>query len=200
MNNCRISFCSQRFFMPAKVRKIKGNVEFTQVVEQIDPFSGEPTGSSLPNSLQKNGGLIDFNKSLDYKGGTLGKITIESSEKETDFIVKVKQDLDDNGKFSKDELIYKGTIEDVEDADTLINFEGKIKIKKQMNACNWDLQKLSSKDAGIPVSCSTLDSVLEFTELTLKPVGGLAIKLPTYFSNPDQIVEVEANVLPILGS
>ena len=69
-----------------------------------------------------------------------------------------------------------------------------------MNACNWDLQKLSSKDAGIPLSCSTLDSVLEFTELTLKPVGGLAIKLPIYFSNPDQIAEVEANDLPILGS
>lgn len=200
MNDCRISLCSQRFFMPAKVRKIKGNVEFTQVVEQIDPFSGEPTGSSLPNSPQKYGGLIDFNKSLDYKGGTLGKITIETSETGTDFIVKVKQDLDDNGKFSKNELIYKGTIENAEDADTLINFEGKIKIKRQMNACNWDLQKLSSKDVGIPVSCSTLDSVVEFTELTLKPVGGLAIKLPIYFSNLDQIVEVEANNLPILGS
>lgn len=186
--------------MPAKVRKIKGNVEFTQVVEQIDPFSGEPTGSSLPNGLQKNGGLIDFNKSLNYKGGTLGKITIETSETGNDFIVKVKQDLDDNGKFSKDELIYKGTIENAKDADTLINFEGKIKITRQMNACNWDLQKLSSKEAGIPVSCSTLDSVVEFTELTLKPVGGLAIKLPIYFSNPDQIVEVEANNLPILDS
>lgn len=186
--------------MPAKVRKIKGNVELTQVVEQIDPFSGEPTSSSLPSSLQKNGGLIDFNKSLDYKGGTLGKITVETNETGTDFIVKVKQDLDDNGKFSKDELIYKGTIENTKDADQLINFKGKIKIKRQMNACNWDLQKLSSKDAGIPLSCSTLDSVLEFTELTLRPVGGLAIKLPIYFSNPDQIAEVEANDLPILGS
>lgn len=186
--------------MPAKVRKIKGNVEFTKVVEQIDPFSGEPTGGSLPNGLQKNGGLIDFNKSLDYKGGTLGKITVEKSGAGNDFLVKVKQDLDDNGKFSKGELIYKGTLEDVEDADTLINFEGKIKIKRQMNSCDWDLQKLSSKDAGIPVSCSTLAIVDEFTELTLKPVGGLAIKLPIYFSNPDQIVEVEPSDLAILGS
>jgi len=186
--------------MPAKLRKIKGNVEFTQVVEQIDPFSGEPTGSSLPNSQQKNGALIDFNKSLDYKGGTLGKITVEKSGAGNDFLVKVKQDLDDNGKFSKGELIYKGTIEDVEDADQLINFKGKIKIKRQMNACNWDLQKLSSKDAGIPVSCSTLDSVIEFTELALKPFGESAIKLPIYFSNPDQIIEVEASDLPILGS
>ena len=60
---------------------------------------------------------------------------------------KAKQDLDNDGVSSKDEVIYKGNIKNVEnnleDADVLINFERIIKAKNRINFYRRDHQKLS---------------------------------------------------------
>ena len=60
---------------------------------------------------------------------------------------KVKQDLDNDGVSSKDEVIYKSNIKNVEknleDADVLINLERTIKVKNRINFYRWDRQKLS---------------------------------------------------------
>lgn len=177
--------------MPAKIRKIKGTIKLQKIVEQIDPFSNEPTVSDSSKSVA----FVQFNKSLDYRGGTLGKVTIERIGRGDDFVIKAKQDLNNDGKFGKDELIYKGKIKDVEEPDALINFEGKIKIKMRMNACLWDLHKRSGDDGDFPVSCSTLDRPLEYTEMMLKPAerSGLKPILPVYFQNHEAIVDVAIN-------
>ena len=151
--------------MPAKIRKIKGKVKLKQIVKQIDPFSIETTTTGTaqdasPYYLKESAAVFEFNKSLNYKGGTLGKINISELSPDT-VQIKVKQDLNDDGKFSKDELIYKGKIEGIDDAEALLNFEGKIKIKKQMHSCDWEIQKNPEN-----LIC-TRDYVFEYTELNL---------------------------------
>lgn len=187
----RISYPPQHLSMPAKIRKIKGDVTLEDHVTFFDPLGEE---------ARKSIATFEFNKSLNYKGGKLGQFKM--SRLSPDAVrIKIKQDLNDDGKFSKDELIYKGTIEEVKDADALLNFEGKIKILEQMNACRWDSQKLSDDDAGLPVSCATLDLVLEYTAVTFKTSGGSTYSFPTYFPNPDAIVAVGANdISTVLGS
>ena len=177
--------------MPAKIRKIKGDVTLEDHVTFLDPLGEE---------ARKSIATFEFNKSLNYKGGKLGQFKM--SRLSPDAVrIKIKQDLNDDGNFSKDELIYKGTIEEVKDADALLNFEGKIKILEQMNACRWDSQKLSDDDAGRPVSCFTLDFVLEYTAVTLKVSGGSTYSFPTYYTNPDAIEAVGVNdISTILGS
>ena len=60
---------------------------------------------------------------------------------------KAKQDLDNDGVSSKDEVIYKGNIKNVEnnleDSDILINFKRTLKVKNRINFYRWDRQKLS---------------------------------------------------------
>lgn len=151
--------------MPAKIRTIKGVVALGNY---IDPWTTKSTTEYSPDYLRKSVAVFEFNKSLDYKGGKIGKF--KAYELSPGVVkLKVKEDLNSDGKFSKDELIYKGLIKGIDDVDALINFEGTIKIKKQMNSCNWDLQKLSDDDVGIPISCTTLDIVPEYTEMWYKP-------------------------------
>ena len=141
--------------MPAKIRTIKGDISLEDHYIFSKPLTGEQDIGIA---------IFEFNKSLNYKGGTLGKFKAQSKG-EDNVIVKVKQDLNGDGKFSKDELIYKGKIEDVKDPDELINFEGRIKIKKQMHSCDWQIMKGKN-----PIAC-TLDYVPEYTELSLQPAS-----------------------------
>ena len=93
--------------MPAKVRVIKG----------------------FPDS----GHYIDFNRSIDPRGGSAGKIAFIPSGSSTK--IKLYQDKDDDGIVSKSELIYKGKILGVV-SDDLIDFR-QVKLKKQMQSCDW---------------------------------------------------------------
>ena len=79
--------------MPAKVRVIKG----------------------FPDSAH----YIDFNRSIDPRGGSAGKIAFIPSGSSTK--IKLYQDKDDDGIVSKSELIYKGKILGVV-SDDLIDF------------------------------------------------------------------------------
>ena len=122
--------------MPAKIRNIQGVVALGNY---IDPWLNKSTSDYSPDYSQKSVAVFEFNKSLDYEGGTLGKF--KTSLRKDRIRYRIKQDLNNDGNFSKDELIYAGEVKGVDDAESLLNFEGKIKIKKQMHDCDWDIQK-----------------------------------------------------------
>ena len=73
--------------MPAKIRTIRGL--------RYGNFKGRDTDW-----------LIDFDKSLDPTGGTMGLISYKEGRRSTR--IKLYQDKNDDGKFSRKELIYKG--------------------------------------------------------------------------------------------
>ena len=147
--------------MPAKIRTIKANIA---EINYIDPWTDKILSESESYN-RKSYAIFEFNKSLNYKGGTLGKIKIYE-KKEGCVKIKIKEDLNGDGKFGEDELIYKGKIKEVEDVDALINFEGAIKVKKQMHSCDWKKQKNPDKE----IIC-TQDYIEEFTVLTLDSIG-----------------------------
>ena len=152
--------------MPAKIRKIKGDVAL-EPLTFFDPFGqlGGETKTSIAT--------FEFNKSLDYKGARLGRLKVSRLSPD-EFKFKVKQDLNGDGDFSKDELIYKGNIEGVNDAEALMNFEGKLKIKKQMHSCDWEIQKNPEN-----LVC-TADYIPELTDLMLVHNDGEVFNFPIY--------------------
>lgn len=157
--------------MPAKIRNIQGVVALGNY---IDPWSYKSTSDYSPNYLRKSVAVFEFNKSLEYKSGKLGKY--KAYELSPGVVkVKVKADLNFDGKFSKDELIYKHKIKNVEDADKLINFEGTIKLRKQMHSCDWEIQKNPEN-----LAC-TADYIPEYTDLRLihQDIGSL-FDFPVY--------------------
>ena len=154
--------------MPAKIRKIKGNITLG------DHYN---FAKSLTGTTDKSVAVFEFNKSIKYKGGTLGKFKAKRLPGDN-FLIKVKQDLNNDGKFAKNELIYKGKVSADDNADALINFEGTIKIKKQMHNCTWDLQKNPKN-----LTC-TADYIPEYSNLMLKP------------SNPEQLLDID---FPLFG-
>ena len=132
---------------------------------------------------------FDFNKSLTDNGGTKGKLKIYQKSDDVAKI-KVKQDLNGDGTFTKDELIYKGTVKDIEDMDGLINFEGEIKLKRYMRECEWE----HLQNPGEPIACAE-EYEPGYTKLTLAPaldfsdqdnevsaIPSLKFGLPTYYS------------------
>ena len=127
--------------MPAKVRRIKGS----QVVE---------------------GETFDFNRSIVPNGGTLGRLNIiernDGSAK-----IKVFQDINNDGKLSNNEVIYKGMIAGQGSYDELTTFSGKVKLTKEMHACIW----ATAKDPDKLIPC-TMDYVPTVHELTLLGENG----------------------------
>ena len=131
--------------MPAKIRTIKADLVF-------------------------EGAFFEFNKSINYKGEILGALTLKE-KKPGRFQVKVFQDLNGDIEMTKSDLIFKGKIKNVVDTDDLTNFVGSIKLKKQMNRCEWDLQKhLKNKEAEEPefIACATNDYVPTLYDFMLK--------------------------------
>jgi len=80
--------------------------------------------------------LFDFNKSVVPHGGTLSKIKTKQ-RRNGRYVVKIFQDTNNNGRVSKQELIYKGESRRQPEGDILTNFDGKIRLKKNMHMCEW---------------------------------------------------------------
>ena len=135
---------------------------------------------------------FDFNKSLTDNGGTKGKLKIYQKSDDVAKI-KVKQDLNGDGTFTKDELIYKGTVKDVEDMDALINFEGEIKLKRYMSECEWE----HLQNPGEPIACAE-EYEPGYTKLFLAPSTdfsdqGNSLIFPTNYLDPwtDKVLVVD---------
>ena len=75
---------------------------------------------------------FNFNRSIEYQGESLGLIKL-IEKKSGSIKAKVYQDLNNDHKMTKKDLIYKGTINDVDIPDDLTNFSGTVKLKK--NRC-----------------------------------------------------------------
>ena len=111
--------------------------------------------------------LFEFNKSISPHGGTLGKIKL--SRTKNDFIkIKIYQDLNKDLVVSRSEVIFKGKTSVRGSFDDLLNFSGRLKLKKQMHDCFWKLQKNPDK----PLAC-TLDYVPTLYWCTLVDSTGL---------------------------
>ena len=113
--------------------------------------------------------LIDFNKSLAPTGGTMGLISYKEGKRSTR--IKLFQDKNDDGKFSRKELIFKGkTSEASYDELTFVKAgvarKPTIKLSKQMHSCDWDILK------GLEPLYCTADYVPTVYTLTLKLEGG----------------------------
>ena len=126
-------------------RKSRRKILATITKEDYIDIPDTPSAGFKPKSIAK----FDFNKSLTDNGGTKGKLKIYQKSDDVAKI-KVKQDLNGDGTFTKDELIYKGTVKDVEDMDGLINFEGEIKLKRYMSECEWE----HLQNPGEPIACA----------------------------------------------
>ena len=135
--------------MPAKIRRIKG---FTQ-----------------PSSTVNISGLIDFNKSINPSGGTLGKIVFKPGKRA--IRIKLFQDTNEDGIFSKKDMIFKGKIIDMP-YDEITNV-AKVKLWKQMHQCDWNLMKMP-KNNEKTIAC-TLDYVPTLYRLSLFTDSGQKI-------------------------
>ena len=136
--------------MPAKIRTIKATS-----ISALETFN--------------------FNRSIEYQGESLGLIKL-IEKKPGSIKAKVYQDLNNDHKMTKKDLIYKGTINDVDIPDDLTNFSGTIKLKKQMHNCDWEMQKYPGKT----IIC-TKDYVPTSTDLKFKSnITGIKYSFPSY--------------------
>ena len=127
--------------MPAKIRRIVG-------VAQSDLQGDEPPYISL-----------EFNKPLHPNGGSGGVIVFKKGRRTTK--VRLLQDKNRDTVIDNNELIYKGRIPN-ETFDELTNNDiTKVKLKKQMHSCDWDILK------GKNVIACTADYVPELYTMTL---------------------------------
>jgi hypothetical protein len=122
--------------MPAKIRTIRG------------------TGN--------RNGLLDFNRPIGPRGGTEGLITFKQGKRSTR--IKLFQDRNEDGRFSKDELIYRAKTSDAT-YDDLTNVS-RVKFTRQLHSCTWDLMK-----GGKDIAC-TLDFVPTAYKLVLHTPAG----------------------------
>ncbi|AII42171.1 hypothetical protein KR100_01970 [Synechococcus sp. KORDI-100] len=123
--------------MPAKIRTIRGK-------------------------FNNRNGLIDFNRPIGPRGGTDGLITAKQNGRVTR--IKLFQDINEDGRFSKDELIFKGKTSDATH-DELTN-TSRLKFTRQLHSCTWDIMKGNK-----PIAC-TLDFVPTAYKLTLDTPAG----------------------------
>lgn len=105
--------------------------------------------------------LFEFNRSINFSGGVVGRMAL-SSTKRGHRVVKIYQDLNDDGKVSKKELIYKGKSRQDFDRDELVDFDGDLKLEKSMHMCDWMIIKKPDRVFGC-----TLEYIPTSYELTL---------------------------------
>ena len=90
-----------------------------------------------------------FNRAITPIGGTDSGIFISKTKKGLG-LVKLYQDLNDDGIVSRKELIYKGKSQDTLSGDELLNFNGDIKFTKTMHMCDW----ISAKHPNHYITCT----------------------------------------------
>ena len=158
------------------------------------------------------GKLFEFNKSIEYKGETLGLLKLKRKNLQV-YKAKVYQDLNNDLKMTKSDIIFKGEIvpgyydDDTSQwiLDDLTNFVGTVRVTKQMHSCDWHMQKAEKKGNEDIVAC-TKDYVLRTHELMIKseqsgikynamPLGDFASEC--YAESDDSI---PVNTTPIYAS
>ena len=125
--------------MPAKIRTIRGKTY--------------GMASKGPQSV-----LIDFNKSINPTGDAQGIIYFKRGKRSTK--MTIFQDNNQDGKYNKDDIIYRGKTSKATVKELALGIT-KVKLRKQMHRCDWDIMK--GKE---PIAC-TMDYVPTIYDLTL---------------------------------
>ena len=97
------------------------------------------TGAKIRRITASKAGVgetFEFNKSITPRGGTTGLMRMKQNKKGY-LSIKIFQDKNNNGTVSKKEIIYNGVIQEKSSDDNIVNFNGKIRLKKQMHMCDW---------------------------------------------------------------
>ena len=101
------------------------------------------TGSKT-RAIQSTSACVDeffeFNKPIVPHGGTISKLKLRQ-RKNGSYVITVFQDLNDDGRVSRKEKIYKGRSRAGLEDDYLTNFKGKIRLEKNMHRCDWLVAK-----------------------------------------------------------
>ena len=84
-------------------------------------------------------GTFEFNKSIMPLGGNSARMQISQNQKGY-LKIRIFQDKNNNGTISKKELIYNGISQKKSFDDSILNFNGKIHLKKRMHMCDWMAQ------------------------------------------------------------
>ena len=107
-----------------------------------------------------------FNKSINPNGGVASSLSISKTKKGLR-VIKIAQDLNDDGLISSKEIIYKGRSRDPFASDALLNFDGEIKLTKTMHRCDW----LLLKHPNAKIAC-TLEFIPTVYDLQLADENG----------------------------
>ena len=109
---------------------------------------------------------FSFNKSFNPRGGSLSSIFISRTKNDLG-MVKLYQDLNDDGLITRKEMIYKGKTGSQINDDKLLNFFGDIKLSKTMHKCDW----LVLKNPNVNIAC-TREFIPTVYDLTLVAESG----------------------------
>ena len=97
------------------------------------------TGSktrSIKSTSARVDDLFEFNKSIVPHGGKASTLKLRQ-RKNGSYVIKLFQDVNNDGRVSKKEMIYKGQSRVRHEADYLTDFKGRIRLEKSMHRCEW---------------------------------------------------------------
>ena len=80
--------------------------------------------------------LFEFNKSIVPHGGKISKLQLKQ-RRNGSYVIKLFQDVNNDGRVSMKEIIYKGQSRVRHEADYLTDFKGRIRLEKSMHRCKW---------------------------------------------------------------
>lgn len=131
-----------------------------------------------------NMNAFEFNKPINPSGGLAAKMDLLATGR-GNRLVKIYQDLNDDGKFSKKELIYKGKCRQPFEEDELIDFNGDIKLKKSMHMCSWLMLKNPDQ-----LAACTMEFIPTVHDLTLFDASGEEFKFDAVgqFADPHIVI------------
>ena len=124
---------------------------------------------------------FSFNKSINPRGGSLSSIFISRTKNDLG-MVKLYQDLNDDGLITRKEMIYKGKTGSQINDDKLLNFFGDIKLSKTMHKCDWLL--LKNSNANIACTREFIPTVYDLT-LVAESGDNYSLEAVGRFASPE---------------
>ena len=128
---------------------------------------------------------FQFNRPINPSGGLAARLDLLATGR-GNRLVKIYQDLNDDGKVSKKELIYKGKCRQPFEEDELIDFNGDIKLKKSMHMCSW----LMLKNPDQLFAC-TMEFIPTVHDLTLIHASGEEFKFDAIGQFADPFIVID---------
>ena len=80
--------------------------------------------------------LFEFNKTIIPHGGRTSRLKLRQ-RKNGSYVIKLFQDVNNDGRVSRKELIYKGQSRVKLEDDDLTDFKGQVRLEKSMHRCEW---------------------------------------------------------------